>query len=91
MERKLGGGQSRDHAEVKLTLLVDVALVVLTIFMVATPLMVRQVNLQLTSVQRVAIKSPTTRTAAASAVSRVGWESSRTMPAVAATSGCSAQ
>ena len=49
MAMKLGGGDQAVAPEVNVTPLVDVALVVLIIFMVVTPLLVRQVNLHLPS------------------------------------------
>jgi biopolymer transport protein ExbD len=49
MAMKLGGSGDAVAPEVNVTPLVDVALVVLIIFMVVTPLLVRQVNLHLPS------------------------------------------
>jgi biopolymer transport protein ExbD len=49
MAMKLGGSGDAISPEVNVTPLVDVALVVLIIFMVVTPLLVRQVNLHLPS------------------------------------------
>ncbi len=58
MAMKLGGGGHAVAPEVNVTPLVDVALVVLIIFMVVTPLMVRQVNLHLPSPDEPAKASP---------------------------------